>query len=303
MTKVAVLGPGQVGTDLLVKLSRHPGLELVAVAGIDAGSPGLAKARELGVATTDRGVAGLVELDVFDEVEVVLDATTASAHPAHAAALAGRRLVSLTPVLAGPIAVPTVTGDVGGPSLSLVSCSGQAAIPVVHAITRVVPVHYAEVVASIASPAAGPGTRANLDEFTDVTSRAIQLVGGARRGKAVTVLNPADPPMAMRVTVLGIVDELDGTTQSSITGSVDEAVSAVAQRVPGYRLAQDVRCTPIDRDEPLRTLIGDTSRQHWQVAISLEVRGAGGAYAGNLDVITTAAIEATVSLTTARAVA
>ncbi|MBB4686795.1 acetaldehyde dehydrogenase (acetylating) [Amycolatopsis jiangsuensis] len=295
-TKVAIIGPGHVGTDLLVKLSRHPELEPVAVADVEPDSAGLAKARALGVATTGRGVAGLLELDAFKEVTVVLDASTAAAHEAHAAALGapGRQLVTLTPVTTGQLVVPSVTPDFGGPELSLIGCSGQAAIPVVHALTQVVPVHYAEVVVSIASSSAGPGLRANLDEFTGATSRAIQLVGGARRGKAVTVLNPADPPMAMRVTVLGIVDELDATLRDSISAAVSAAVAEVSATVPGYRLNQDVAFRSLGTDEPLRTLLGDTTRKHAEVAVSLEVRGAGdhlGTHAGNLDIITTAAVD------------
>ncbi|MBK1787841.1 acetaldehyde dehydrogenase (acetylating) [Prauserella cavernicola] len=302
-TKVAIIGPGHVGTDLLVKLHRHPGLEPVAVAGTDPDSPGLAMARELGVATTDRGVAGLVELDAFADVAVVLDASTAAAHTEHVAVLAPheRRLVALTPAATTSMVVPSVNLDqlTDGPAVGLVSCSGQAAVPIVHAISGVVAVHYAEVVASIASSSAGQGTRANLDEFTEATRQAIQRIGGARRGKAVTVLNPADPPMAMRVTVLGLVDALDDTRCAAISSSVEAAVTDVAGRVPGYRLKQDVGFRPIERDEPLRTLIGEASREHWEVAVSLEVRGAGdhlGTYAGNLDIMTTAALDVTARL-------
>ncbi|WP_028937036.1 acetaldehyde dehydrogenase (acetylating) [Pseudonocardia spinosispora] len=296
-TKVAIIGTGHVGTDLLIKLVRHPVLEPVAVAGIDRKSPGLATARRLGVAASAFGAAGLVELDVFDQVTMVLDASTSAAHEAHSSLFAryGRPLVNLTPAVTGPIVVPAVNLDehVGVPGLSLASCSAQATVPLVHAVTRVVAVPYAEVVVSIPSSSTGPGTRTTLDEFTEATTRAVQSLGGARRGRALTVLNPADPPMAMRATVHCIIEDLDDTLRSSITTSVEAMVATMARTVPGYRLKQDLQFSRINPDEPLRTLIDATPGNRSKLSVFLEVEGAGdhlGTYAGNLDITTTAAI-------------
>ncbi|MGV9797609.1 acetaldehyde dehydrogenase (acetylating) [Mycobacterium sp. NPDC003449] len=295
-TKIAIIGSGNIGTDLLIKCLRgYPGLEPVAMVGIDPESDGLQRARRLGVATTDKGVNGLLEMPEFAEVGLVLDATSAKAHIANAAALDpfGKQILDLTPAAIGPYVIPVVNLDqhLGVKNLNLVTCGGQATIPIVHAISRITPVPYAEIVASIASRSAGPGTRANVDEFTETTSKAIEEVGGARRGKAVIILNPAEPPMLMRDTVIAIVEE---DKRDEIAASVREMVAEVAGYVPGYRLKQDVQFTPIPADEPLRTLIDATPKDRWKVSVFLEVEGAAHylpAYAGNLDIMTSAALE------------
>jgi acetaldehyde dehydrogenase len=294
--KIAIIGSGNIGTDLMIKCIRgYPGLETVAMVGIDPDSDGLARARRLGVATTDKGVAGLIAMPEFADVDIILDATSAKAHIANAAALEpyGKQLLDLTPAAIGPYVIPVVNleAHLGEKNLNMVTCGGQATIPVVHAISRITPVPYAEIVASIASRSAGPGTRANVDEFTATTSKAIEEVGGARRGKAVIILNPAEPPMLMRDTVIAIVEEYK---PEEITASVVDMVEQVAQYVPGYRLKQNVQITPLPADEPLRTLFDARPYDRWKVSVFLEVEGAAHylpAYAGNLDIMTSAALE------------
>ncbi|GAA0974534.1 acetaldehyde dehydrogenase (acetylating) [Acrocarpospora macrocephala] len=279
----AVIGSGNIGTDLMMKILRlGENLRMAAMAGIDPASDGLARAARLGVATTADGVEGLIALPGFDDIRIVFDATSATAHRANARALAPYpiRMVDLTPAADGPFVVPAVNLDrhLGAPEVNLVTCGGQATIPIVAAIAAVTPVLYAEIVASIASRSAGPGTRANIDEFTETTARAIESVGGARRGKAVIILNPAEPPLIMRDTVLCLVDAPD----QRITKAVERAVAEVAEYVPGYRLKQPVQITET-------RAFGGTH----QVSVLLEVEGAGHylpAYAGNLDIMTSAAL-------------
>jgi acetaldehyde dehydrogenase len=295
--KVAIIGSGNIGTDLMIKVLRlSQRLEMAAMVGIDPDSDGLARARRLGVPTTADGVEGLIALDGFEDIEVVFDATSAGAHRANAAALEpyGKRLVDLTPAAIGPFVVPSVNlGEhLGAADVNMVTCGGQATIPVVAAISRVTPVPYAEIVASIASRSAGPGTRANIDEFTETTSRAIVEVGGAARGKAVIVLNPAEPPLIMRDTVLALVDAPDAATQEAIRESVEAKTAEVAGYVPGYRLKQTVQIAPVPDDQPVHTLTGGARVTH-QVSVFLEVEGAAHylpAYAGNLDIMTSAAL-------------
>ena len=297
-TKVAVIGSGNIGTDLMMKVLRlSETLEMAAMVGIDPDSDGLARARRLKVPTTDQGVDGLIALDGFDEIAIVFDATSAKAHMANAAKLApyGKKLVDLTPAAIGPYVVPPVNLDAhldeGADNLNMVTCGGQATIPIVHAISTVSPVAYAEIVASIASKSAGPGTRANIDEFTETTSAAIESVGGARRGKAIIVLNPAEPPLVMRDTVFALVGDAD---HDAIRDSVAQMVEAVAQYVPGYRLKQAVQFTPVAPDEPVHTLLADGAADvTTKVSVFLEVEGAAHylpAYAGNLDIMTSAAL-------------
>ncbi|HTF07059.1 MAG TPA: acetaldehyde dehydrogenase (acetylating), partial [Asanoa sp.] len=231
--KVAVIGSGNIGTDLMVKVLRHSTvLQMGALVGIDPSSDGLARAARWGVPTTADGVEGLIALPGFDEIGIVFDATSAAAHVANAARLAPYPplLVDLTPAALGPFVVPAVNLDthLGARNVNMVTCGGQATIPIVAAISRVTPVAYAEIVASIASPSAGPGTRANIDEFTETTARAIESVGGARRGKAIIVLNPAEPPPIMRDTVLALVRAPTTTVHNAIRASVAAMVTDVA---------------------------------------------------------------------------
>ncbi|MGW5472561.1 acetaldehyde dehydrogenase (acetylating) [Streptomyces chartreusis] len=293
-TKVAVIGSGNIGTDLMIKILRlSESLEIAAMAGIDPASDGLARARRLKVATTHDGVEGLVALDEFADVEIVFDATSAGAHRRHDEVLRplGRTLVDLTPAALGPYVVPPVNGDahLDAPNVNMVTCGGQATIPVVAAVNAVTPVHYGEIVASIASRSAGPGTRANIDEFTETTSAAVERVGGAARGKAIIVLNPAEPPLIMRDTVHCLVSDC---ATEAVTASVEAMVGRVRAYVPGYRLKQKVQFERVASDDPLRTLApgaGETLK----VSVFLEVEGAAHylpAYAGNLDIMTSAAL-------------
>jgi acetaldehyde dehydrogenase len=312
-TKVAVIGSGNIGTDLMIKvlrLSQH--LEMGAMVGIDPASDGLARAARLGVPTTADGVEGLVALDGFDDIEIIFDATSAKAHEANAARLAplGKRLIDLTPAAIGPYVVPAVNIDehLDAPNVNMVTCGGQATIPIVAAVSRVAPVAYAEIVASIASKSAGPGTRANIDEFTETTSHAIEMVGGAERGKAVIVLNPAEPPLIMRDTVFCLVAAAEQSTRDEIRASIEKMVADVAAYVPGYRLKQQVQITEVPGDQPVHTLLaaGSTAVPTHQVSVFLEVEGAAHylpAYAGNLDIMTSAAVQMAERIAQRKAVA
>lgn len=303
-TKVAIIGSGNIGTDLMIKVlktAKH--LEMGAMVGIDPASDGLARARDLGVATTHNGVEGLMAMLEFDEIDIVFDATSAKAHVHNAGLLEplGKRLIDLTPAAIGPYVVPAVNIDdhLDAPNVNMVTCGGQATIPVVAAISRVVGVEYAEIVASIASKSAGPGTRANIDEFTETTSAAITEVGGAKRGKAVIILNPAEPPLMMRDTVFALVSAPDPATADQlgdqIRASVEKMVADVAAYVPGYQLVQQVQVTEIPADQPVETLLAPgASRPTHQVSVFLQVTGAGHylpAYAGNLDIMTSAGLQ------------
>jgi len=282
----------------MIKVMRtSQNLEMAAVVGIDPHSDGLARAERLGVATTAAGVDGLIALDGFDEIDIVFDATSAKAHEHNARRLQplGKRMIDLTPAAIGPYVVPAVnlTDHLDAPNVNMVTCGGQATIPVVAAVSRVVPVAYAEIVASIASKSAGPGTRANIDEFTETTSAAIVQVGGARRGKAIIILNPAEPPLIMRDTVFCLVDAPDPAVHDEIRTSVEKMVADVAAYVPGYRLKQQVQISAIPDDQPVETLTDGTRPTH-QVSVFLEVEGAAHylpAYAGNLDIMTSAGLQ------------
>jgi acetaldehyde dehydrogenase len=297
-TKVAIIGSGNIGTDLMIKVIRSShNLEVAAMVGIDPHSDGLARADRLGIATTAAGVDGLIALDGFDEIDIVFDATSAKAHETNARRLQplGKRMIDLTPAAIGPYVVPAVnlTDHLDAPNMNMVTCGGQATIPIVAAVSRVVPVAYAEIVASIASKSAGPGTRANIDEFTETTSAAIVEVGGARRGKAIIILNPAEPPLIMRDTVFCLVDAPDPEVHDEIRASVQKMVADVAAYVPGYRLKQQVQINPIPDDQPVETLTDGTRPTH-QVSVFLEVEGAAHylpAYAGNLDIMTSAGLQ------------
>ncbi len=293
--KVAIIGSGNIGTDLMIKILRtSETLEVAALAGIDPKSEGLARARRLGVATTHQGIDGLLRMDVFDEIEIVFDATSAKAHFRHDKILReySKQVIDLTPASVGPFVVPVVNLDehLGAPNLSMVSCGGQATIPIVAAVARVAKVHYAEIVASIASESAGPGTRANIDEFTQTTARAVESVGGARRGKAIIILNPAEPPLIMRDTIFCLTDE--DADQGAIAASVHRMIGDVQTYVPGYRLKQEVQFDFVGKDRPVR-IPGLGELEGLRTSVFLEVEGAGHylpRYAGNLDIMTSAAL-------------
>ncbi|WP_249412404.1 acetaldehyde dehydrogenase (acetylating) [Micromonospora endophytica] len=278
----------------MMKVLRSDVLRMGAMVGIDPNSDGLARAGRLGVPTTALGVRGLLDRPDLAEFTVVFDATSAKAHVANYAALreTGLRVVDLTPAAIGPLVVPPVNLDrfADAPNVNMVTCGGQATIPIVAAVSAVGPVHYAEIVASIASRSAGPGTRANIDEFTHTTSRAIEVVGGARRGKAIIVLNPAEPPMIMRDTVYCLTSAADA---DEIRHSITEMARRVREYVPGYVIKQEIQVRPVAAGDPLRALAGEEVADLHLVSVFLEVAGAGDylpAYAGNLDIMTSAAL-------------
>lgn len=300
-TKVAIIGSGNIGTDLMIKIKRlSQELEIVAFVGIDPESDGLKRAARMGIGITSDGIDGLVTMPEFAGIEIVFDATSAGAHKKHHKIIIGhgKRMIDLTPAAIGPYTIPPVNGDANldAANVNMVTCGGQATIPIVAAIARVTPVHYGEIVASIASKSAGPGTRANIDEFTETTSEAIEQVGGARRGKAIIVLNPAEPPLIMRDTVFCLTDDADTAT---ITESIEDMVAEVQKYVPGYRMKQQVQFERIGDNRPLHIPeMADTETKGeftgLKVSVFLEVEGAAHylpAYAGNLDIMTSAAMK------------
>jgi len=294
--KVAIIGSGNIGTDLMIKIMRNSQyLEMGAMVGIDPESDGLARAARMGVATTHEGVEGLVRMPVFADIDFVFDATSAGAHVRNDAFLRQHkpdiRLIDLTPAAIGPYCVPVVNleQNLNATNVNMVTCGGQATIPMVAAVSRVAKVHYAEIIASISSKSAGPGTRANIDEFTETTSAAISAVGGAAQGKAIIILNPAEPPLIMRDTVYVLSEAAD---QARIEASIEEMAAAVQAYVPGYRLKQKVQFDPIPADQPLN-IPGVGRYSGLKTSVFLEVEGAAHylpAYAGNLDIMTSAAM-------------
>lgn len=293
--KVAVIGSGNIGTDLMIKIMRTSDvLEMGALVGVDPASDGLARAARLGVATTTEGISGLRAMGIYKDISIVFDATSASAHFVHAEILRkdGKIAIDLTPAAVGPFVVPSVNADenLKAPNVNMVTCGGQATIPIIAAVSRVAPLLYAEIVASISSRSAGPGTRANIDEFTETTARGIESIGGAQKGKAVIVLNPADPPMIMRDTIFCLAQTED---QDAIRLSIAQAVAEVQTYVPGFRLKQDVQFEQIPPDAPLRIPGINQAASGLKVTVFLEVEGAAHylpAYAGNLDIMTSAAL-------------
>lgn len=281
--KVAILGSGNIGTDLMYKILKNPGpMELVLVAGIDPQSEGLARARALGLRTSVDGIQAVLE---DPDIRIVFDATSAKSHLRHAKLLreVGKVAVDLTPAAIGLYVVPPVNlgAHLDVPNVNLITCGGQATIPLVHAVNRVSPVRYAEIVSTVASRSAGPGTRQNIDEFTSTTARGLEVIGGAAMGKAIIILNPADPPIIMRNTIYCIPEDED-VDDKRIRESVAQMVAEVQRYVPGYRLKNGPH---FDRRE---TPWGERT----VVAMLLEIEGAGDylpTYAGNLDIMTAAA--------------
>ena len=291
--KVAIIGPGNIGTDLMIKVMRHGRhIEMGAMVGVDPKSDGLARAQRLGVATTAQGIDGLLGLDVFKDIDVVFDATSAGAHKRHNEVLQahGVQVIDLTPAAIGPYVIPAINLEAeNAANMNMVTCGGQATIPMVAAISRVTKVHYAEIVASIASKSAGPGTRANIDEFTETTRKAIEQLGGASRGKAIIILNPAEPPLMMRDTVFALSDLAD---QNKIEESIEEMVRSVQAYVPGYRLKQKVQFDVVTPERPVN-VPGVGPKHGLKTSVFLEVEGAAHylpSYAGNLDIMTSAAL-------------
>ncbi|MGB8408147.1 MAG: acetaldehyde dehydrogenase (acetylating) [Mycobacterium sp.] len=293
MTTAAIVGPGNIGADLLVKLQRTENIDVRYMVGVDPASDGLALARRWGVEASAGGVDWLLAQDELPHL--VFEATSAAAHVANAPryAAAGITAIDLTPAAVGPLLCPAVNLDnnLNAENLNMITCGGQATIPMVHAVSRVVDVQYAEIVASISARSAGPGTRANIDEFTETTASALRSIGGALRGKAIIILNPVEPPLIMRDTIFcAIPPESD---RDAINDSVHRMEAAVQEYVPGYQLVADPQF-----DDP---------QPEWQgnmrVSIFLEVRGNGDylpPWAGNLDIMTAAAVRVGETISIAR---
>lgn len=278
----AIVGPGNIGTDLMYKLLRSASIEPRWMIGVDPTSEGLRLAAAQGLEASHEGVDWLLEQDVLPDL--IFEATSAYVHREYAPCYeeAGIRAIDLTPAAVGPAVIPPVNGEahVDAVNVNMITCGGQATIPMVAAVSRVAPVSYAEIVASVSSVSAGPGTRANIDEFTRTTSAGVETIGGAERGKAIIILNPADPPMIMRDTIFCAV-EPDADTDA-IVRSVVEMEKAVQEYVPGYRLLQEPQV-----DEPSAATLGRR-----KISIFVEVEGAGDylpPYSGNLDIMTAAA--------------
>ena len=293
-TKVAIIGSGNIGTDLMIKIIRlSESLEMSVFVGIDPESDGLARAKRMGVETCHTGVDGLIEMDEWKDIKIVFDATSARAHLYNwdkIKAFPDKRMIDLTPAAVGPFLVPPVnfSDHIDVPNVNMVTCGGQATLPIVAAVNRVATVHYGEIVASIASKSAGPGTRANIDEFTETTSQAIEKVGGADRGKAIIVLNPAEPPLVMRDTVFTLSEPAD---REAIRESIHKMVAEVQKYVPGYELHQEVQFDDILESDPV-FIEGLGKRHGLKTTVLLKVVGAGHylpEYAGNLDIMTSAA--------------
>ena len=292
--KVAIIGSGNIGTDLMMKVIRTSSLlEMGALVGIDSHSDGLARAVDLGVPTSAHGVQGLTRLPVWRDISIVFDATSASAHKTNSEVClaAGKVMIDLTPAAIGPYVIPVVNGDqyLDAKNVNMVTCGGQATIPIVAAVSKVARVHYAEIVSSIASKSAGPGTRANIDEFTETTAKGIETLGGAAKGKAIIILNPAEPPVFMRGTVFTLSS---GATEEQIGASINAVVEEVRAYVPGYRLKQKVQFERFGSNNPVE-IPGVGTFQGIKSSTFLEVEGAAHylpAYAGNLDIMTSAAL-------------
>jgi acetaldehyde dehydrogenase len=280
----AIVGPGNIGTDLMYKLLRSDVIEPRWMIGVDPSSEGLKLAADRGLESTHEGVDWLLKQDELPDL--IFEATSAYVHREYAPRYeeAGIRAVDLTPAAVGPAVIPPVNGEehVTKMNVNMITCGGQATIPMVAAVSRVAPVSYAEIVASVSSVSAGPGTRANIDEFTRTTATGVETIGGAERGKAIIILNPADPPMIMRDTIFcAIAPDAD---TDAVVQSIVAMEKAVQEYVPGYRLLQEPQI-----DDPSPATQGQT-----RVAIFVEVEGAGDylpPYSGNLDIMTAAATQ------------
>ncbi|MEZ5050454.1 MAG: acetaldehyde dehydrogenase (acetylating) [Saprospiraceae bacterium] len=292
--KVAIIGSGNIGTDLLIKIIRQSDtLSVAAFVGIDPESDGLKRAQRMGIKTISSGVDGLINTEEWDDIKIIFDATSAKAHLYNWEKIKTypeKKIIDLTPAAIGPYIVPPVNLSTlhHENNVNMVTCGGQATIPMVYAVSRVARVKYAEIVASIASKSAGPGTRANIDEFTETTAKAIESIGGAERGKAIIILNPAEPPLVMRDTIFTLSEIVD---RQLIINSVNQMVEDVRKYVPGYELHQEIQFEIIDEENPI--YIENLGMCHGlKTMIMLKVKGAGHylpEYAGNLDIMTSAA--------------
>lgn len=304
--KAAIIGSGNIGTDLMIKIIRNSSeLEVGCLVGIDPNSDGLARAKRMGIETCSEGIDGLIQMEIWKEIDVIFDATSAKAHLYNIEKIKPyphKKIVDLTPAAVGPYVIPAVNFDTELSNklalntpiqtdsiLNMVTCGGQATIPIVAAVSRITNVYYGEIVASIASKSAGPGTRANIDEFTETTAEAIEKIGGADKGKAVIILNPAEPPLVMRDTVFTLSEQAD---RELIRESIHHMVAEVQKYVPGYTLHQEVQFDDIPEDQPV--FIEGLGHQHGlKTTVLLQVVGAGHylpEYAGNLDIMTSAAL-------------
>ena len=293
-TNCAIIGSGNIGTDLMLKIANtSKSLNLIGVIGIDPESEGLAMASTMNIATSSTGLQGFMEMPEYSDTQIFFDATSAGAHQMHHDLISkdGKQMIDLTPAAIGPYCVPVVnlSEHLQAQNVNMVTCGGQATIPMVAAVNQVSSVRYAEIVASVSSKSAGPGTRANIDEFTQTTALGLEKVGGADKAKAIIVLNPAEPPLLMRNTVFTLCDPID---QDKVKESVESMVAKVQAFVPGYRLKQQVQFERFGSNNPC-AIPGYGEFEGLKASIFLEVEGAGHylpKYAGNLDIMTSAAM-------------